>query len=272
MAYNNFKPEIWSQYIQRELEKKCKLVADCWRQFEGEAKFGNKVRIQGIDPITIGDYTGASIGVPQTMEGHTVELDIDQAKFFNFMVDDVDKKQSTPGLMEALMEEATYRLALASDSYIASLAGEHSEAGMVSATTAITSAATAKKAIDAGLLELRNNNVGIEDNVVIEIAPFVYQLLRDNLAEVKTNNDELIKKGIVGMYDGAEVKMTNNLYTDGTDTYCMVRTKKAIAYVNQIEKVEAYRPDDLFSDAVKGLSVFGAKIVRPKELYVIKAH
>lgn len=276
MAYENFKPTIWSEYIQRELEKKCKLVADCWRQFEGEAKKGKTVKILGVGSPTIGDYTGESIGTPETIADSYTDMKIDQAKYFNFAVDDVDRAQSTPGLMEALMQEATYRMALAQDTYVAELVKDfgttEEEQGQVSASMGVGTTNKAKALIDAGLLVLRNNNVAIEDEVVITISPYVYQLLRDELVEYKTNNDELIKKGIVGMYDNCVVKMSTNLYNDGTDDYCMIRTKKAIAFASQIHEVEAYRPQDLFSDAVKGLDVFGAKIVRPQELYVLKAH
>lgn len=52
----------------------------------------------------------------------------------------------------------------------------------------------------------------------------------------------------------------------------MVRTKKAIAFANGVEKVEKCRPSKRFSDVIKGLHVYGAKLVRPKELYVIKVH
>ncbi len=291
MAYDTFKPTIWSHYIQRELEKKCKLVADCWKQFEGEAKHGGTVKVLGVGSPTIGDYKGnmnpaVPMGDPETIAGTSTDLLIDQAKYFNFMVDDVDKAQSVPGLMEKLMEEATHKLALASDSYVASLAKIHElnelarnddTPKMVSVSTAVTSATAAKKAIDGALLALRENDVDVNDNVVIEITPFLYQLFRDNLIELKTNNNELIRKGVVGMYDGAEVKLTNNLYKEKDEnnneyTYCMVRTKKAIAYASQIHNVEAFRPEKYFSDAIKGLDVFGAAIVRPKELYVLKVH
>lgn len=269
MAYENFKPTVWSQFIQRELEKKCKLVEDCWHQFEGEAKQGKQVKILGVGSPTIGTYTGAGIGAPETIDGTLVTLDIDQAKFFNFMVDDVDKAQSVPGLMENLMKEATGKMAQVRDSYVASLA---KNATYISGSTEIKTPADAKTALDTALLTLRENDVDIEDEVVIEVAPFFYQLLRDNLIELKTYNDTLIRKGIVGMYDNCEVKLSNNLYADSTDTYMMVRTKRAIAFAGAIEEVEAYRPETLFSDAMKGLNVYGAKIVRPKELYVIKAH
>ena len=269
MAYANFKQTFWSKHIQHELQTKAILADFCNRQFQGEAKFGNQVKILGVGSPTIGQYTGAAIGAPEEVADSSVFLTIDQANFFNFGVDDVDKAQSVPGLMEALMKEATYKLALASDAYIASLSVN---AGTLSATTQINSAASAKTAVDAGILKLRENDVQIGDEVVIELAPFVYQLLKDKYIELDTANSEMMKKGIVGYYDNARVRVSNNLYDDGTDVYCMIRTKNAIAYVNQIDKVEAYRPEQMFKDAIKGLNVFGAKVVRPKELYVIKAH
>ena len=269
MSYNNFKPTVWSQFIQRELEKKCRLVEDCWKQFEGEAKHGKQVKILGVGSPTIGTYTGQSIGAPQVIDDKVVNLDIDQAKYFNFMVDDVDRAQSVPGLMETLIKEATAKMAQTRDSYVASLAAESEQC---SESEEIATPEAAKKALDAALLVLRENDVDLEDEVVIEVAPFFYQLLRDNLAALKTDNDELVAKGVVGLYDNCRVKLSNNLYSDGTDTYMMVRTKRAIAFAGAIDQVEAYRPETLFSDAMKGLNVYGAKIVRPKELYVIKAH
>lgn len=270
MAYNNFKPTVWSKYIQHELEQKCKLVEDCWKQFQGEARHGSTVRVLGIGQVSVGDYDGADIGAPEAIADSSVSLPIDQAKFFNFMVDDVDAAQSVPGVMEACMEEAVRAMARTQDSFVASLAAE---SGLTaSASAAITTHEAAKAAIDAGILALRENDVDPSDNVVIEITPWFYQLLRDQLVELKTDNDQLIRKGIVGMYDNCRVKMCNNLYNDGTDDYMMIRTGKAIAFVSQIDKTEAYRPEGLFSDAVKGLTVFGAKVVRPKEIYIIKGH
>ena len=51
MAFSNFKSVIWSKFIQTELEKKCRLVEDCWTQFEGEAKQGARVKIIGVGAI-----------------------------------------------------------------------------------------------------------------------------------------------------------------------------------------------------------------------------
>ncbi len=270
MAYANFKPTIWSKYIQTELEKKCRLVEDCWSQFEGEAKRGNRVKILGVSSPNVFDYNqDEGLGKPETPADTSQPLDIDQAKAFNFMVDDIDRAQSVEGLMETLLMEATRKMARVRDAYVGSLAAG---ATHMSTSLAIGSGAEAKAAVDAGLLVLRNNDVDLEDDVTITVSPFFYQLFRDALTELKTNNDQLIGKGVVGMYDNCKVKLSNNLHNDGTDDYMMIRTKRAIAFCGTIEETEAYRPENFFSDAIKGLNVYGAKIIRPEQLYVIKAH
>ncbi len=270
MSFANFKPTIWSHFIQTELEKKCKLVDDCNRQFEGEARLGARVKILGATAPEIFDYDAATgMNDPQTLDGSSVMLEIDQAKAFNFMVDDLDRLQSSPELMPIVLEEAGRKMAAARDSFVASLA---KESIYNTDSTKVTTAEQAKKLVDEALLTLRENDVDVSDNVTITVSPFFYQLFRDALTDLKTNNDELIAKGVVGMYDCARVIMSNNLYNDGTDDYMMVRTNKAIAFASAIDETEAYRPEKFFSDAVKGLNVYGGKVVRPKELVVIKAH
>lgn len=270
MSYSNFKPIIWSRFIQTELEKKCKLVEDCNRQFEGEARLGSRVKILGAVAPEIFDYDAAAgMDAPQTIEGISVHLDVDQAKAFNFMVDDLDRLQASPELMPVMMEEAGRKMAAARDRFVASLAKE--SVNMLDSKK-VTTPAEAKALVDEALLKLRENDVDVSDNVSITVSPFFYQLFRDALTEIKTNNDELIARGVVGMYDCAKVVLSNNLYNDGTDDYLMVRTNKAIAFASAIDETEAYRPEKYFSDAIKGLNVYGGRVVRPKELVVIKAH
>lgn len=267
MSYQNFKATVWSKFIQLELERKCILAEWCNTKFEGDAKHNEIVKILGVGTPTIGTYTGASIGSPEAVADEAAYLKIDQAKFFNFAIDDVDKAQAQAGLMEALLKNTTRAMAKERDSFIALQA---SLAPNITASTQIDTAAKAKTAVDAGLTLLRENDVDVSDEVVIELPYFMYRLFKDNLVELKTNNDDLIKKGIVGMYDNCMVRTSNNLYNDGTDTHAMIRTKDAIAFAGGIDETEAYRPETLFSDAMKGLNTFGAKIVRPKEIYVMK--
>lgn len=75
------------------------------------------------------------------------------------------------------------------------------------------------------------------------------------------------------MYNNVVVKMSNNVATaaSGTEDKIMLRTERAIAFVNPMTHTEAYRPETKFADAVKGFVLYDAKIVRPKELIVINA-
>jgi NhaP-type Na+/H+ and K+/H+ antiporter len=92
----------------------------------------------------------------------------------------------------------------------------------------------------------------------------------DKLLVVSDNNDELIKRGVVGMYDNYEVKSTNNIYADDDYTYAIVRSKDAVAFAGQINEVEAGRMEKRFADYVRGLDVFGAKIIDQDQIVVVK--
>ena len=270
MSYNEFKQTFWSAHIQTELEKMCVLEEDCNKEFEGEVKYGSRVKILGVERPTIFDYTGDEIGAPEADKSNAQFLDINQAKAFNFKLDDIDKAQSKPGLMEALTSEASLALAEERDSYIAKTIALSNT--LRSSSLKCETSAKCKTAIDSAFVELWKNGVKINGDVTIAISPVFYNLFKDKLTELYTDNVDLIKKGIVGMYNGAKVKLTNNLYNDGTDDYIIIRTKKAVAFAGQINDLEPYRPEKLFADALKGLDTFGCKVVRGKEVYVVKAH
>ncbi len=272
MSFANFKPTIWAKAIETELKAKCILVDHCNQTFEGEPRYGNRIKIVGAIAPNVFDYDPeVGLDAPEIPAAFDAYIDIDQAKAFNFMVEDIDKAQINPNFMSTYISEAGAKMAAARDMYVASLAAKAAE-GQVIGGDAITTTKAAKALIDQGLLKLREANVDYSQNVYIEVSHKFYQMFRDALVELKTANDELIKKGIVGMYDNATVVTSNNLYNDGTDTYCMIRTNKAIGFASCIDETEAYRPEKYFSDAVKGLNVFGANIVRPKELVVVKFH
>ncbi len=270
MAYENFKPTIWSKYIQHELAKATVLQEDCNTRFQGEVGLGKTVKIVGVGRPTVGTYVpGQNIQEAQTPPDTSVLLQIDQYKYTHFLVDDIDQAQSIDGLMQAYMKESTAALAEARDSYIASLAAG---AEYKSDSLLIDTPEKARKAVDDALVVLWDNGVKITDEVVITVTPKFYALLKQSIASEISNNVDLIKKGVLGYYSGAAVKMSNNLYNDGTDDYLLVRTKNAIAFAAGIEKTEAYTPEYQFADAIKMLDCYGAKIIRQKELYVIRAH
>ena len=270
MAVTNFIQTIWSKKIQDDLELKCKLVDNCLRTYEGDCKYARSVKILGVGEPTIRAYTGAAISV-EAMSDKGQQLDIDQANYFAFHVDDVNQAQSVPGLMEEYQRKAVHGLAVARDTYVANLIKGVTDSANVTTATAATEAAV-KAAIDAAIVALRERN--FDEEGVIEITPAVYNLFKNQLTTLSTDNPEYIKKGKVGMYDGMDVIMSNNMAKDASGStkyaYCDVRGKKAIAFAGQINEVEAMRDQTVFADLVRGLDTFGSKVIDKNRIQVIK--
>jgi hypothetical protein len=264
MAVTNFIQQIWSKKIQDDLELKCKLVDNCLREYEGDCKYAQSVKILGVGEPTIGDYDNTKDINIEEMSDRGQVLTIDQAKYFAFYVDDVDKAQSVPGLKEKYQEKAVHGLAVARDTYVANL--------IKSATNATTADGNTreaiKEAIDGAIVALRERN--FDEEGVIEITPAVYNVFKNELITLSTDNPEYIKKGIVGVYDDFKVIMSNNMAKDSTYAYCCVRGKKAIAFAGQINEVEALRAEKRFKDIVRGLDTFGAKVIDEARIQVIK--
>ena len=264
MAVTHFIQTIWSKKIQDALELKCKLVDNCLRDYEGDCKHARTVKILGVGEPTIAAYDGTKDITIEDMADVGQELTIDQANYFAFYVDDVDQAQSVPGLKEEYQRKAVHGLAVARDTYVANLIK-----GATNATTAtaLTDAAV-KTAIDNAIVALRERN--FDEEGVIEITPAVYNLFKNHLITLSTDNPEYIKKGKVGVYDEFDVIMSNNMAKDSTYAYCCVRGKKAIAFAGQINEVEALRSEKRFKDIIRGLDTFGAKVIDNARIQVIK--
>ena len=264
MAVTNFIQSIWSKKIQDDLELKTKLVANCLRDYEGDVKHAASVKILGVGEPTIGAYDSTTDISIEEMSDKGQLLTIDQANYFAFYVDDINQAQSVPGLKERYQEKAVHGLAVKRDTYVATLIK-----GAANVTTATTlSREAVKEAIDAAIVELRERN--FDEDGVIEISPLVYNYFKNELITLSTNNPEYIKKGIVGMYDGFEVCMSNNMAKDSTHVYCDIRGKKAIAFAGQINEVEALRSEKRFKDIVRGLDTFGSKVIDEARIQVVK--
>jgi hypothetical protein len=259
MAVTNFIQQIWSKKIQDDLELKCKLVDNCLRDYEGDCKYAQSVKILGVGEPTIGAYDGTKDITIEDMSDKGQILTIDQANYFAFYVDDVDQAQSVPGLKEKYQEKAVHGLAVARDTYVAELI-----ASATNKTPVTMTEEGFKKAVDDAIVALRKRN--FDEEGVIEVTPEGYNLFKNHLITLSTNNPEYIKKGIVGMYDNMEVIMSNNLKTPGD-----VRGKKAIAFAGQINEVEALRAEKRFKDIIRGLDTFGAKVIDENRIQVLNA-
>lgn len=276
MAITNFQRTVWSTQFNKSLEKITSLRNHSDYKYEKDTKNANSVKILGVVRPGIRDYVK---GTPLTRDGATdtaLTLTIDTFKYFNFGVYDVDKAQSVPGAMELLTDEATRGLSEEGDKKIAAVIKAATEAEtnpLAQSASVITYTKTnAVESVENGFTALYTNDCKIQDTYHLEVCPKVYTTLRPCLTEVYTDNIEMAKKGYIGKYANALVSIENLLpkSTDGATIYNILRTNKAVAFAEQINNVEAYRPDDDFEDALKGLYGCGALIVRPKEIYIMK--
>lgn len=279
---SNFQQTIWSKSILRSLDKITSLRNHCNFQYEKESKNAKEVKILSVNRPTIRTYVP---GIAITRESATDSsqlLQLNQYRYFNFEVEDIVKAQSVAGLMEALTDEAGKGLALEGDKYVAAIVKDAVENGgvdvgkeakepiAVSASVISLTNKNAMESVEAGFAKLYENDCKVSDTFYLEVAPSVFTTYRQQLTELSTNNPEILKKGAVGKINNAFVCIENCLPQGEGAYYNILRTDKAIAFAEQIDKVEHYRPEDAFTDAVKGLYVFGAKIIRPKEIYVMK--
>jgi len=277
-AIDNFIPTLWSAELLVSLKKV--LVygqpAVVNTDYEGEiSSKGDTVKINGIGTVTVGDYTkNSNIGDPEALTDNSRTLTITESKYFNFQVDDIDKAQQNATVMGQAMDEAAYALANTADSFIA---GHYTDAaadnligstGTPTAFTAVTEAY--EKLVDLSV-KLDEANVPTSGRYVV-VPPWYEGLMLkdDRFVKAENMNQATLINGQVGRAAGFNVVKSNNVpNTSGTLYRVIAGHPMAISYAEQVNDTEAYRPEKRFADAVKGLHMYGAKVVRPNALAVM---
>lgn len=276
MSVANFIPTIWSARLLEHLDKAHVYGALVNRDYEGEiSAYGDTVKINQIGDITVKDYDG-EIDDPETLDNAQTTLTIDQQKYFNFSIDDVDNAQSNPKLMNSAMERAGYAMNDTTDRFLANLMAVNAGSTIGSdATPIVPTASTAYDyLVDLGT-KLTEENVPATGRWVVVPAWYHGLLLKDDRF-VKNGTDAgvaVLQGGLVGYAGGFAVWISNNVpNTNGTKYKIMAGTNAGCSFAEQLTEVEAYRPEKSFSDAVKGLHVYGGKVVQPKALACMTAN
>lgn len=270
MAIEKFIPEIWAKQFEKDLEKDLVFYENCNHQYEGLAtKPGDTVKILGLGKPNLrsfGDGKLHKLDAPESIEDLSMTLPIMQVRDFNFYVDDLEKRQAEGGggLLSEYMSQAKEEVAASQDAYIAKLV----TAKQVKKET-VTSALTKDNildVIDTALLTLLNNDVKRTTEITLTAPPWFVMLMKKAYVELDTDNSAMMKNGRVGRYAGLTIKESTNVYNDGTYDNIQIKTNRAISFVKPYLHLEAYKPEDYFSDAVKGYALFDGKVTRPKEI------
>lgn len=266
MALDNFIPEIWSASLLVQLRKNLVHSSLVNRDYEGEIRnVGDTVRINELGIVTVGDYTKNGSVTWQSMDSAQKSLLIDQSKYFAVKLDDIDAVQSKPKLLDGIMAEAAYSIADTVDQH---LAGMYAYAGNTVSALTVTAGNVLLNMANFQL-ELDEANVPTGGRYII-IPPWYNQHLVlaatgavSATATSKVMDDGVIVNGYVGQLFGFNILMSNNVNNNGTVWNIMAFNRTAITHASQIAKVEATRIEDGFQDGVKGLYLYGSKVVRP---------
>lgn len=282
MSLDNFIPEIWSARLLERLQKSLVYGAPgvINRDYEGEIRqAGDTVRINSIGPVTVTDYTkNTDHAAPETLSDAGSTLQITKAKMFAFQVDDVDRAQQTPKVMDGAMTEAAYALRDAADQFIASLWAEMDTANFIGTDGSPkqdleTALFPYNYLVDLGVL-LDEDNVPAEGRWAIVPPWFHGYLLKDSrfVAAGTPTSDAVIRNGVIGDAAGFRILKSNNVVNTANASYKIIAGHPiGWSYAEQVNKVEGYRPERRFADALKGLHLYGAKVTRASAFAVLHA-
>lgn len=288
----NFSPTIFSKKAQLAFRKTAVVPAISNSEYFGEiSAFGDAVRIIKEPEITINDYTRGTQIVTQSLDDEELTLTIDQAKYFNFAVDDIEAKHAHLNWLDMASDRAGYKLRDTFDSNVLTYTSTQVPAGQ----TLGTNAAPQKVGFGAGAMTplavmnrlkrlLTQNLVPLEDRWIVVDPVFVEMLEAEESKLVNRDYDgsaDTLRNGKVtaGKIRGFSVHESMNLPTVGTGPestsgsnygWILAGHKSALATAEQIDKTEKYRPQNTFADAVKGLHLFGRKVLRQESLVAVR--
>lgn len=265
---DTFIPEVWAARLLHALEKAEVATNFVNKDYEGDIRdYGDTVHINTLGAITVGTYTP---GTPMTLADLSTSdqtLVIDQADYFNFKVEDIDARQArdSGNLIDTAMGNAAYALVDNSDSFLFSTltTGASNTIGTSAVPITLTAANAYEYIVDLGKL-FDDDNVPSEGRR-LAVNPAVYALLLKDTTHFVGISDTaqggVYVNGFVGRMGGFDIYKSNNLVKNGSTSCALIASHPTCAtYAEQINKVETYRPESLFADAVKGLHLYGAKV------------
>lgn len=298
-----FIPQIWSGKLQVKFYQSTVLSAITNNDWEGEIKDqGDKVEIRTIPSITISNYQKGQTLSSQVPTGGVVELLIDKGKYFQVVVDDVDDVQSDLKLMDIFTNDAAQQMKISIDTDVlagvknaAAAANQGSAAGVLSgninlgdgnATGGLTGAKLTKENVIDKIVQL--GQVLDEQNVpemgrwMVIPAWLAAMIKQSDLKDASLTGDSQtpLRNGRLGTIDRFTLYVSNLLPTAtgaareagdagaGTvkGTYVYAGTNDAITFASQVTKVESLRSQTTFGNLVRGLNVYGYKVIKPEAL------
>ncbi len=268
MAITNFIPEVWSAAILEALRAKLVFPSLCNRDYEGDIReAGDTVHITGYNDVTVREYVrGQPITVDDVTDKEAAVLKIDKSDYFAFKVNDLDKAQAKGDLTGKFTNTAAYNMMKNVENYISNLMDAAVETP--AKTVAVGTPADAYLAVVEAGRKLDVQNVPDEGRWLVVSPDFYALLLQDSrFIEGTEAGHNTLLNGVVGQVRGFTVVKSNNVprKSSSPDTQSILAgTNAAVTFAQQVSKVEAMRMQTDFADMVRGLDLYGAKVIRPE--------
>lgn len=253
MSVESFKPTLWEGALIANFHSLS--IADVLATPPSEIK-GHKVTFNRVAAGTIKDYAGTVEW--EDIDTTPVDMVFDKEKYFAFALDDVDKVQTKGDVMAATTKEHSAVLSETYDKdfFAALLAGTTMKIGSSSAKKKVTSVNAYDFIVDLGTM-LSKKKVPKVNRFVTVNADYLGLLGKDKRF---TDNPKVLENGIVEgqVINGMQVMCSEELPAN----VILASHKSAIGAAKQIEEMEAMRLQNKFADGIRGLCVYGHKVLR----------
>lgn len=273
MAISNFVPELWAGPILANLRDEAVYVGRTNRNYEGEiANAGDTVHITSFTDPAVRDYVKNTDISWDLLTDADRALVVDQADYFAFTVDDVDRRQAQAGFVDAASRGAGVNLALEADEYVAGVmyAAVNQTANDLGAITVDISDNNAYGALFVAMRTvLTRDKVPFSDRWIIIPPEVSAAILQDSrfVNASASGTDQTLREGFLGRIAGFDVYESNVTHAATAGTYHVIAGHPmAVTFADQISETEAIRLQNQFGDGIRGLHLYGAKAIYPEAL------
>jgi hypothetical protein len=293
LAAAGFVPEIWSGKLVEKFYDATVLSAISNTDYEGEIKNqGDKVKIRTKPTITISDYRADGALTLQRPVGSTIELNIDQGKYFAVILDDVMEIQSDINNMAMWADDASEQFKITIDTAVL--------AGILNQATAVENRGTTAGRISAGInlgvtttpLSLVDVSPGVGEVEVLDMILRLGQALdeqnipesgrwlvlptwaatlikKSELRQAYLSGDgvSMLRNGRIGMVDRFTIYVSNLLPAGvagglAAGEYAVYAGHPhGLTFASQFSKVETLKAESTFGEILRGLQVYGYKVI-----------
>ena len=302
----NFAPQIFSQKVLKFFRRASVAEDITNTDYTGEIEnFGDTVNIIKEPTITVSSYTRGSVVNTKNLADDQITLTVDQANAFAFKIDDIEERHSHVNFEALATSSGAFSLKRKYDANVlqtlsdgAGIAGDDDASLSGGLTTTNTSLGTASSPInvetdDAGINLMLLMSRVLDDQSVPEenrwfvAPPIFYEKMfqaGNKIAEVQVTGDAssnlrnglatpgtlagftCYKSTALNSTSGTDQVTMTGLATDASENIILAGHISAAATASHIAKTEVVRSTESFSDVVRGLHVFGRKILRPEAL------